>query len=84
MLEGDADQNTPSANLRYLLRGLAGLLANLFSVYVWKRESHQTFFTNVMPPPAPPAPPRPPPHAPLTLLFPVVWSRRGEEEFSLQ
>lgn len=48
MLEGDADQNTPSANLHYLLRGLAGLHANLFSVYVWERESHQTFHTNLM------------------------------------
>lgn len=48
MLEGDADHNTPSANLRYLLRGLAGLHANLFSVYVWERESYQTFRTNLM------------------------------------
>lgn len=70
MLEGDADQNTPSANLRYLLRGLAGLLANLFSVYVWKRESHQTFRTNLMHPPPP--------------LQPLVGGRGGEKEFILQ
>lgn len=61
MLEGDADQNTPSANLRYLLRGLAGLHANLFSVYVWERESHQTFHTNLM----------------ILFFFPPVWGGRG-------
>lgn len=38
MLEGNADQNTPPANLRYLLGGLAGLLANLFSVYVGREN----------------------------------------------
>lgn len=41
-------QTTPSANLHYLLWGLAGLLANLFSVCVWEGRARQTWCQNPM------------------------------------
>lgn len=39
---------TPSANLHYLLWGLAGLHANLFSVCVWEWRARQTLCQNLM------------------------------------